>query len=595
MLGRATRENKIRDAFSKNSIRGSFMAEDSAIRSLWDVRVPMRDGVSLSADIHLPLEDTETQYPAILWRTPYDNARKLGHYSPVDSAKFFASNEYAFVIQDVRGRCDSDGVWDPFFNEGPDGYDTIEWIAEQSWCNGKIGMMGGSYAAWVQWAAAREKPPHLMTMVSAAAGGFFMKEIPFFNGIPFLAFMLPWLHFVGGRTLQMDVTSVVDWKKVLYHLPLNNMDEMLGRKNTVWKEWLSHPSLDDYWKRMLFNKEDFKRIEVPTLHITGWYDGDQPGALFFYEGMVKHSPTCDRQYIIIGPWDHGGTRTPRQHVGGVDFTIAALMDMNKVHLDWFDYWLKGKENDVSKWERVKFFVMGVNKWAVEDGTWPPRDIKRIRYYLHGQGRANTLMGDGELSPDEPREEPPDNYKYNPEEPVLPVIDLDFYGGEAVETPLDNRFILRRDDVLVYTSKLLEKKIMIAGRPILELYASSDCLDTDWFATLADVHPDGKSIPLGGLCMGLCGALRSRYRNSLEKPELLSPKKVYTFTLELPSTCIVFKPRHRIRLAITSSAFPIYARNQNTGKNIAHDSEMKIANNKVYHDKNSPSHILLPTR
>lgn len=564
------------------------MSKKLSIRTLWDAKVPMRDGVRLSADIYLPPGNTEAQYPTILWRTPYDNTRKLGHYSPFDTAKFFASNEYAFVIQDVRGRCDSDGDWYPFFNEGPDGYDTVEWIAKQSWCNGNIGMMGGSYAGWVQWATAREKPPHLTTMVSAAAGGFFMKEIPFMNGIPFLGFMLPWLHFVGGRTLQMEVTSVVNWEKVLYHLPLKTMDEILGRTNTVWREWLSHPNLDNYWKRIIFNTKDFKKINIPVLHITGWYDGDQPGALFFYEGMVKHSPADDKQYIIIGPWDHSGTRTPRQQIGSVDFTLAALMDMNKVHLDWFDYWLKGKENEVSKWKRSKYFVMGVNKWVEEEGEWSPRDAKQIPCYLHSQGKANTLMGDGNLSLDKPGKETPDKYTYNPEDPVITVMDFDFYGSK-VEPSLDNRFILRRDDVLVYTSKPLKKELMIAGRPFLKLYASSDCLDTDWFATLADVYPDGRSISL------VSGALRGRYRNSLEKPELMSPGKVYNFTIELDSTCIVFKPGHRIRLAITSSAFPIYARNQNTGNNIAEDIEIKIANNTVYHDRNYPSHMLLPTK
>lgn len=563
------------------------MSKKVSLRTLWDVNVPMRDGVMLSADVYLPSEDTRAPYPTILWRTPYDNTRKLRHYSPFDTAKFFVSNGYTFVIQDVRGRCDSDGDWYPFFNEGPDGYDTIEWIAKQSWCNGKIGMMGGSYAGWVQWAAVREKPPHLTTMVSTAAGGYFLKELPFVNGIPSLA-MLGWLHLVGGRTLQMEVSSAIDWKKVFYHLPLKTMDEILGRTNTVWKEWLSHPDLDDYWKCVLFDIEDFKRINIPILHITGWYDGDQPGALFFYEGMVKHSPSCDKQHIIIGPWDHSGTRTPRQQIGGVDFTLAALMDMNKVHLDWFDYWLKGKENEVSKWKRLKYFVMGVNKWVEEESTWPPGNIKKIQYYLHSNGKANTLMGDGNLSLDEPGEEPPDKYTYNPENPVIPVMDLNFYGSE-VETPLDNRFILRRDDVLVYTSKPLKKEIIIAGRPVLKFYASSDCPDTDWFATLADVYPDGKSINLG------TGALRARYRNSLENPELMSPGKVYNFTVELDSTCIMFKPEYRIRLAITSSAFPVFARNQNTGKNISEDTEIRIANNIIYHNKNYPSHIILPTK
>lgn len=255
------------------------------------------------------------------------------------------------------------------------------------------------------------------------------------------------------------------------------MDEVMGRTNTVWREWMAHPNLDEFWKRILFTAEDFHGINIPILHVTGWYDGDQPGALYMYEGMVSHSPAAEQQYLIIGPWGHIGTRWPRQNLGGMDFTPAALMDMDEVHLNWFDYWLKGLKNDVPTWKRTKYFVMGVNKWAEEDNTWPPPDIAYLRYYLHSDGKANTLMGDGSLSLDDPGVEPPDTYLYNPEDPVIEAMDLNLYGAQ-VETPLDNRFILRRDDVLVYTRKSLEKEVLITGRPIVELYASSNCLDTD---------------------------------------------------------------------------------------------------------------------
>lgn len=563
------------------------MSEQVSLRTLWDVKVPMRDGVVLSTDIYLPEESVEGPYPAILMRTPYDNTTK----PYVDSAKFFASNGYAFIIQDVRGRCDSDGVWVPFFNEGPDGYDTIEWIAKQPWCNGKVAMMGGSYGGWVQWAAAREKPPHLTTMVSTASGGYFMKELPFMNGIPSLE-MLGWLHLVGGRTVQVDFISgqslPVNWRKVFYHLPLKTMDEALGRTNTVWREWLSHPNLDEYWKRVLFRPDDFTKINIPVLHITGWYDGDQPGALFFYDGMVNYSPAKDKQYLIIGPWDHAGTRFPRRELGGVDFTNEALMDMSKVHLEWFDYWLKNKQNEVAKWKRLKYFVMGANKWSEENQTWPTKDTDQISYYLHSNGKANTLMGDGSLSTKKPEDETPDMYIYNPENPVIAVMDFDFYASK-VETPLDNRFILRRDDVLVYTSEAFEKEIIIAGKPIMILHASSNCLDTDWFVQLSDVYPDERSILL------CSGCLRARFRNSLEFPELMSPGNIYNFIIELDSTCVAIKKEHRIRLAITSSMFPVFARNQNTGNDISEDDEIRIAKNTVYHSKDNPSHLILPIK
>jgi len=252
------------------------MNKGNYLRTLWDIQIPMRDGINLSADIYLPSRISETGYPTILLRTPYDNTYPYH----IDMAKFFVLNEYAYVVQDVRGRCDSEGEWEPYMNEGYDGFDTIEWIASQPWCNGEIGMMGGSYKGYVQWAAAKEKPPHLKTIVPTAAAGNFMQETPYVNGIPGLWY-LAWLHLVGGKTAQWNITSVVNWKEVYYHLPLLTMDEVLGRLSKNWKEILKHPSIDDYWRTIIFTIDDFKKLNLPVLHITGWYDGDQPGALFF--------------------------------------------------------------------------------------------------------------------------------------------------------------------------------------------------------------------------------------------------------------------------------------------------------------------------
>ncbi|MFQ6053707.1 MAG: CocE/NonD family hydrolase [Candidatus Bathyarchaeia archaeon] len=541
----------------------------------------MRDGVELSVDVYLPGE--EGSYPAVLIATPYDNTMK----SHVDMARFFVSHGYAFVVEDVRGRYDSGGVWRPFLQEGRDGYDTVEWMAEQPWCDGKIGMMGGSYRGWVQWATARLGPPHLTTMVPTATGGNYMREFPFFWGIPAL-WILAWLNFVGGRTCQNVASPTIDWERVFRTLPLEAMPEALGRDLPIWKEWLSHPNVDDYWRRVIFTEEDFRGIDLPVLHITGWYDGDQPGALFYYENMVEHSPAGERQYLLVGPWDHAGTRNPQRTLRGVDFTAEAVMEMAEIHLKWFDRWLKGSKNEVDLWPKTRYFVMGENRWAGEDGPWPPEGAEPVRYYLHSGGAANTLWGDGSLSLEKPGDEAADEYVYNPEHPVVTTMTFDFY-GEKAETPLDNRYVLRRDDVLVYTSEPLGDRVLVCGRPIVELYASSNCRDTDWFATLSDVHPDGRSISVSQ------GALRARYRNSLERPELMRTGEVYRFRIQLYSTCIAFQPGHRIRLAVTSSDFPRYARNTNTGNDVATDTEIKIARNMVHHNERHPSNILLPEK
>jgi putative CocE/NonD family hydrolase len=232
--------------------------------------------------------------------------------------------------------------------------------------------------------------------------------------------------------------------------------------------------------------------------------------------------------------------------------------------------------------------MGENRWEWENDPWPPANIDIVKYHLHSDGRANTMMGDGELSAGDPGEEKPDEYTFDPKDPVVTVMDLDLYGG-GVETPLDNRFMLRRDDVLVYTSDPLDEALTMAGRPLVILYASSDCADTDWFATISDVHPDGRSIGLGG------GLLRARYRDSLEKPKLMNPGEIYRFVIELTSTCITFHRGHRIRLSVTSSAFPRFARNLNTGEDFYGGTEIKVAKNTLHHDRTHPSHLLLPIK
>jgi len=551
-----------------------------SIRHLWDVGVLTRDSVRLSVDIYLPPAEIKGPYPGILIRTPYDNSKE----SFVNFAEFFARHGYAFVAQDVRGRGDSDGDWRPYpsLDDGPDGYDTIEWIAGQPWSNGKIGTMGGSYSGEVQWVAARGQPPHLVTMVSTAASGRWMQETPFVNGIPNL-WGLAWLNLTGGRTLQNNAAT--NWKDVFYHLPLKTMDEALGRTNTVWRERFLHPDLDDFWKcRRLDN--DFKNIDLPVLHITGWFDGDQPGALYYYEGMVNHSPAADRQFILIGPWDHAGTRLPKQELGGVKFPPEVVVDMNEVHLRWFDYWLKGIDNGLLNDKRARIFTMGENKWHDED-SWPLKRTVATKFYLHSAERANTLGGDGRLSAKVPTNEPPDRYTYNPENPVITLMNWNKYGNRDAEEPLDKRFIERRDDVLVYTSEPLQAELGVCGRPFVRLYASSDCLDTDWIAMLSDVYPDDRSISLGE------GVLRARYRNSLEKAELMIPGKVYEFTFELMSTCNVFHSGHRIRLTLTSSGFPIHARNPNTGHPIGEDAELRVAHQTIYHCDEYPSHLLLP--
>ena len=555
---------------------------------IWDKKIEMKDGIKLSTDIYLPQTNGKS-FPTILIRTPYNKSRADEIEHGTRDVEYFVNNGYAVVIQDVRGRGDSEGEWVPFINEGKDGSETLDWISKQDWCDGKIAMMGGSYRGFVQWIAARENPDALTTMVSTAAAGKWFQELPFTNGTVSLT-SIEWLNLTGGKTMQNP--DQINWEEVLWHLPLKTMGEKMGRENTVWKEWLSHSTLDAYWKDLLLTEEDFNKLELPVLHITGWYDGDQPGAMHFYEGMKKNSPASDKQFLIAGPWNHGGTRIPRAKLGGMDFTKDSLMDLKKIHRLWFDTELK---EDDGAWEeleeifsdkKTKTFSMGENKWKERD-SWPPR-IEMTPWYFHSNGKANTLKGDGELKPESPEKEPFDSYSYDPEDPVVPEVDFNFYSDSHNPSSLDQRYIERRDDVLVFTSDVLENDTELAGTPEIKLFASTDKKDTDWVIIISDVYPDGKSVKISE------GYLRSRYRNSLEEAELLEPNEIYEYNFEMSYTVNnTFESGHRIRVAVTSSYFPKVDRNPNTGAEIGEGEKMKVAKQKIYHDEDHPSKIILP--
>ncbi len=553
----------------------------SSARIWWNVPVRTRDGVALATDVYFPSGGSEGgPYPAVLTRTPYDKQRDV----LTQMARYLSEHGYVAVIQDVRGRHDSEGPWVPFRNEGPDGYDAVEWVASQPWCTGRVGTFGGSYGGWYQWALAREKPPHLTTMVSTASCGAWGEELPFHNGCLMLV-MLGWLSLTGGRTMQ-DPTLVRDWPEVFRHLPVRTMDERLGRDLPTWREWLDHPTLDEYWRALRLDG-DFSGIAVPALHITGWFDDDQPGALFLYRGMAGSSPRAQDQHLVIGPWDHGGTRVPRQVLGGVDFGRGALEDIPNLHRRWFDQWLKDGAEGTTTLPRARIFLTGVNEWR-EAPSWPPPGVEARPAYLHSGGRANTLAGDGRLAWRAPADDQPaDEYVYDPSDPVPSVLDANFYSPDATETPLDMRFQHRRDDVLVYSSDPVAASTGITGHPVVHLFASSDGPDTDWFADLHDVAPTGASMLLAQ------GQMRARFHESLERESLLEAGRVYEFTFRLSAVGHVVRPGHRIRLTVTSSHFPTWDRNPNTGHPIGQDAEVRVATNRVYHAPGSASFVELP--
>jgi uncharacterized protein len=538
------------------------------------VSVPMRDGTMLSADVYRPATSREgEQFPAILMRTPYNKAQMKN----VETGRWFAKHGYAVVIMDVRGRGDSDGVFEPYRNEGRDGYDSVEWCSEQPWCDGRVGTLGGSYLGRIQWLTALEKPPHLVTMIVLVVPSDPFVEAPTGTHGPM---HLCWLHYTSGRLNQ--VMEAVDWDAVYRHLPLLTMDEAAGRVQRVWREQLAHSQLDDYWEPLRYQNK-FGQIDLPVMHISGWYDDEQIGTPINYIGMTEGGATAfarENQRLLMGPWGHQ-VNTERK-LGEVDFGPHSLIDLRGAELVWFDRWLKGGEPDKAE-APVRIFIMGENVWR-DEPAWPLDPTDWTYFYLHSGGRANSRFGDGTLSPEPPGDEPPDTYRYDPARPVPFLTEPT---SSQIGGPDDYAAVERRDDVLVYVTVPLAADTEITGPVRLTLFAASSAVDTDFTAKLVDVHPSG-------FVQRLCdGIVRARFRNGLDAPELIVPGTVYEYTIDLWNTAQVFFKGHRIGLEISSSAFPKYDRNLNTGDDLATGTEMIVAEQTIYHDATFPSALVLP--
>ncbi|WP_420430591.1 CocE/NonD family hydrolase [Kordiimonas sp.] len=548
------------------------------IRHIFDLRTPMRDGVELSSDVWLPTG--EGPFPVILLRTPYIKAMPIINFP--EWASYFVNHGYAFVVQDVRGRGDSDGKFDFFFQEANDGFDTIESIAEQPWSNGKTCMMGVSYWGTVQWLAAKERPPHLTCLAPTSPAGQYLNELPLQGGAFMMAWALNWFNDTSGKISQGPNSMMLDWESIYSHRPLLTMDEALGRRMPLYRQMLLNDTMDDYWQRIQLTEHDFRQIDLPVLNITGWFDGDQTGTLYYWQGMQEHSDAANNQHLVIGPWTHiqsfmGGSTS----VGEVAFADNAIVDIKKLHLDFFDRYLKGSSSEFNQ-PTVQLYVTGLNKWKSFD-AYPLEEAEPTRLYFASGGSANSASGDGALSWEKSSSQANDAYKYDPKNPVALDLSGGMYGVDRQETQ-------KREDILVYTSPVLDEPLDVVGPILVDLYASSDARDTDFTATLSVVYPDGRAAVLGPKATGI---IRARYRHGYEETKLLEPGKVERYTIELGHIAHRFRAGERIRIDISSSAAPMFNPNQNTGNPIATDTEWQVARQTVYHDDTRPSALILP--
>ena len=549
-----------------------------------DVTVKMRDGVTLKADIYRPKADGK--YPVLLQRTPYDktNARSF--------AMKAAARNYVVVVQDVRGRYTSEGEWYPFRHESEDGYDTVEWAAALPQSNGKVGMFGGSYVGATQMLAAIASPPHLAGIAPHVTASNYHENWTYQGGVFEQWFDQSWASGLSQNTLTRYVvkeTNPTIWENTL---PLTNYP-LLPQPDPAslapyYRDWLAHPAYDDYWKSVSI-EEFYSRIQVPILHVGAWYDIFLGGSLRNYV-LLKTQAGSDAarkgQHLLVEIGGHAGGANQRK-IGEVDFGAEAPHDFDEIQIRWYDFLFKGAQNEFAGNKPVRIFVMGKNVWRDED-DWPLARAKTTKYFLHSAGKANSAAGDGYLSLESPVAESKDSYLYDPASPV-PTIGgpLCCDSAHLAPGPRDQRPVEQRKDVLVYTTPVFTKETEVTGPVSLDLFASTSAKDTDFTAKLVDVWPDGFAQNLTE------GILRVRYRDSREKAELAKPGEIYHLTVDLWATSNVFLPGHRLRLEVSSSNFPRFARNLNTGEDAATGTQMTTATNTIYHDKEHASGLILP--
>jgi len=543
------------------------------------VAIPMRDGVKLFADIYRPA--APGRYPVIVSRTPYSTERAPNAY---DAAVFFARRGYVYVYQDVRGRHESEGRWEPFRNDIEDGYDTIEWAAAQPWSNGKVGMQGGSYLGHVQWRAAMAKPPHLVTIFPAVAATSLYHDWITLNGGWRLSFNFGWgpvrqesrIMQNTGPHVMPGGPEAISFDRMLLHLPLNDMQRLAGRNAQFYRDWIAHPDYDDYWKKI--NAEEvMDQIGIPVHTFGGWFDIFSQGTLRGYALMSARGATETarrKSHMVIGPWGHGSSRK----FGDLDFGEHAHVSQHALELRWFDHWLKGVDNGVDREPPVKLFVMGRNEWRLEN-EYPLARTQYRKLYLN-EGRRLTW----EPPSDAAR---PDTYRYDPENPVPSLGGNNCCGTPTPAGPKDQRPIEARGDVLSYTSGFLSEPLEVTGPVKMVLHASSDCTDTDFVAKLIDVYPDGRALSMAE------GIVRARYREGTDKPKLMQPGSVYELAIDMVGTSVEFQKGHRIRIDIASSHFPQFDRNPNTGEPFGASARTKVATQSIWRSKARPSHVLLP--
>jgi len=574
---------RLREDFFVKHFRLPFMSIPTSTPNTYEkvkvtknVAAPMRDGIKLYADIYRPDTDDAVSFPVVLTRLPY--GKDEPYCAMVTQGKYWAKKGYVFVAQDVRGKYASEGTFEPIVNEANDGYDTLNWIASQPWCDGNIGMTGESYYGYTQWAVASLNHPNLKCIAPGITSADIFGVISFNNNVFCMQQKAGWAYQMNARKMNNPL------KLDPWHLPLISMDDDAGIRCEFYKNYIRHPSRDSYWEPVNFYGKH-SQVRIPVYHWGGWYDVFVAGTIKDWIAVKENSDSAEarkNQWLLIAPIDHELTPMETHRIGKIDIGKEAWT-YDRIQR-FFDYWLKGIDNGFAKTPRVEIFTIGDNKWRYED-TWPLARTKYTNYYFHSKGHANTLYGDGLLDRRKPGNSPADNYVYDPNDPVTITLGIDLWS--MAKELKDRTSVEKRKDVLVYTLPKLDKELEITGPINVTLFAASSARDTDFTATLVDAFPDGYAHMIQE------GIVRARYRNSDSEASLIEPGKIYEYTIDLWATSYVIKQGHRIRVEISSSNFNRWDRNLNTGNEFGMDDKVVKATQTIYHDKKHPSHITLP--
>lgn len=565
-----------------------------------DVPARMRDGVTLRADVYRP--DADGRYPVLLLRLPYGK----DFVSDFGDHEFFVPRGYVVVVQDCRGRFASEGEFTPLFQEVDDGYDAIEWAARLPYGDGQVATIGQSYLGATQYLASHARPPHLRCQVPVSASADFHESWVYHTGGAFvLGWQVPYAIFLARETIDRlglkeelwprirpDLERSVNFANPLTpeayrRLPLTYWADLLGDVAPYLSDYLRHPDDGPFWwpingKRLHHN------VDVPMLHVSSWYDIFSRDAIENFNGLRSRAMTPRArggQRLLLGPWGHlfPYTSPTSKGAGDADFGESALLDLHHYEARFLDYWLKGTDDGFSEEAPIRLFTMGRNTWR-DEWEWPLARTRWTPLYLHSAGGANTANGDGRLSPETAGDQAADRFTYDPADPVPTT------GGNLLVLPIgvkDQRPVEVRPDVLVYTGDVLNEELEVTGPVAVTLYASSSCPDTDFTAKLVDVHPDGYAANVTD------GIIRCRYRESASRPKPLAPGEVVELRIDLWSTSHVFAAGHRIRLEVSSSNFPRFDRNLNTGGDQATGTAWQIAHQEVHHNGRFRSHVMLP--